>query len=442
MGVFIQIAQFFLSLTILIGLHEWGHYIFARIFGIRVNKFYIFFDFLFPLPNVLNFALWKSKKGDTEYGLGWFPLGGYVDIAGMVDETKDASKLSATPEPWEFRSKPAWQRMMVMLGGIIVNVVLGILIFSGVKYVWGEEDLSKAEVNKLGIFAHPLAESIGLKTGDKIIAINGQDFKTFSDVRAAIGKENMTYTIERDQKNMDVIIPNDLIDKVAQKVDFVEPILPFEVKEVAKGTSAEKSGLMVGDKIVGINGKKITYYQELYPLIRKEATKKISLDLVRDNKLLVINPTVSKDSAIGFRPKGLLNTIKTKFSLGASITNGAEEAWGVIPQQINGFARIFKGHIKASNALSGPIELTQMFPKVWDWEHFWKLTGLLSMALAFMNALPIPAIDGGHVVILIYEMVSGRKPSEKVQERIQMVGTFILLALMVYVLGNGILKQF
>jgi regulator of sigma E protease len=442
MGVFIQIAQFFLSLTILVGLHEWGHYIFARIFGIRVNKFYIFFDFLFPLPNVLNFALWKTKKGDTEYGLGWFPLGGYVDIAGMVDETKDASKLSDTPEPWEFRSKPAWQRMMVMLGGIIVNVILGILIFSGVKYVWGEEDLSKAELNKMGIFAHPLAQSIGLKTGDKIIAINGADFETFSDVKAAIGKENTTYTIERDQKKLDILIPNSLIDQIAQKVEFIEPILPFNVKEVSKKSPAEKAGLKVGDKITAINGKQIAYYQELYPLIRKEVNKEISLDLLRNGKTVTIKPTVPKDSIIGFRPKSLLATFKTQYTVGSAINSGAKDAWSVIPQQINGFARIFKGHIKASNALSGPIELTEMFGSIWDWEHFWRLTGLLSMALAFMNALPIPAIDGGHVVILLYEMISGRKPSEKVQERIQMVGTFILLALMVYVIGNGILKKF
>jgi regulator of sigma E protease len=442
MGVFIQIAQFFLSLTILVGLHEWGHYIFARIFGIRVNKFYIFFDFLFPLPNVLNFALWKTKKGDTEYGLGWFPLGGYVDIAGMVDETKDASKLSATPEAWEFRSKPAWQRMMVMLGGIIVNVILGVLIFSGVKYVWGEEDLTKDEANKLGIFAHPLAESIGLKTGDKIIAINGKDFETFSDVRAAVGSENMVYTVDRDGVTKEILIPNSLIDKIAQKVEFIEPILPFEVNEVSKGSAAEKVGLMAGDKIASINGKKISYYQELYPLIRKEANKKISLELIRDGKTIEISPVVSKDSTIGFRPKSLLNTIITKYTVGEAIGSGTKDAWAVIPQQINGFARIFKGHIKASNALSGPIELTEMFGSIWNWEHFWRLTGLLSMALAFMNALPIPAIDGGHVVILLYEMISGRKPSEKIQERIQMVGTFILLALMVYVIGNGILKKF
>ena len=442
MGVFIQIAQFFLSLTILVGLHEWGHFIFARIFGIKVNKFYIFFDFLFPLPNVLNFALWKTKKGDTEYGLGWFPLGGYVDIAGMVDETKDASKLSAVPEPWEFRAKPAWQRMFVMLGGIIVNVILGILIFTGVKYAWGEEVISKAELNKMGIFAYPLAESIGLKTGDKITAINGKDYETFSELYSSIEDENVTFTINRSGSIIDLPIPNKLIDKIVSKSSFIEPLFPFKIDSVSKDTPAEKAGLEKGDKIISLNGTPISFYQQITPLIRKEANKKIVLEIDRKGQKLSISPVVSKDSTIGFKPNLLIHTTKSYFSLGQAFTKGSSEALAVIPQQINGFARIFKGHMKASNALSGPIELTQMFSKIWDWKSFWRLTGLLSMALAFMNALPIPAIDGGHVVLLLFEMISGRKPSEKVQERIQMAGTIILLTLMVYVISNGIYKLF
>jgi regulator of sigma E protease len=438
----IMAAQLLLALTILVGLHEWGHYIFARLFGIRVNKFYIFFDFLFPLPNVLNFALWKKKKGDTEYGLGWFPLGGYVDIAGMVDETKDASQLSSTPEPWEFRSKPAWQRLFVMLGGIIVNVILGILIYSGVKYYWGDQDVSKTEVNKLGIYAHPLAESIGLKTGDKVLSINGKDFTTFSEVRAAIGQENVLFTVDRDGKRVDIPVPNELIEKIAQKSSFIEPKLPFEVGSLAKGMPAEKAGIKVGDKITAFNGTPITYYQELTPLIRKQANKKVIIELLRAGQKLVISPVVSKDSAIGFYPKSLLEITKTKYNFGEALSSGSSDALAVIPQQINGFSRIFKGHISPKNALSGPIGLSQMFGGTWDWERFWTLTGLLSMALAFMNSLPIPAIDGGHVVILLVEMISGRKPSEKFQERIQQVGTVVLLALMAYVLFNDTVKLF
>ncbi|MFC3811588.1 RIP metalloprotease RseP [Lacihabitans lacunae] len=436
----IMAAQLLLALTILVGLHEFGHFIFARIFGIRVNKFYIFFDFLFPLPNVLNFALWKKKKGDTEYGLGWFPLGGYVDIAGMIDETKDASQLATEPEPWEFRSKPAWQRLMVMLGGIIVNIILGVLIYSGVKYYWGDEDFTKQEVNKKGIFAYPLAESIGLKTGDKVISINGKDYKTFSDLRASITGENVTFEIKRDSQNLEIAVPNELINKIAQKAPFIEPILPFSILKVAKGMPAEEAGLREGDKIVSINGKPITFYQEIQPLIRKEANKKIELGIERNGTTMKIFPKVTSDSTIGFNPKILLNSTKMEYSLPEAIKVGSSEALAVIPQQINGFSRIFKGHISASNALSGPVGLSQMFGGYWDWERFWRLTGLLSMALAFMNALPIPALDGGHVLVLLYEMISGRKPSEKFMERTQQIGTFILLGLMAYVLFNDTIK--
>jgi regulator of sigma E protease len=438
----IMAGQLLLALTILVGLHEFGHFIFARIFGIRVNKFYIFFDFLFPLPTVLNFALWKKKKGDTEYGLGWFPLGGYVDIAGMIDETKDASQLSATPEPWEFRSKPAWQRLFVMLGGIIVNVILGVLIFTGVKYVWGEEDFSRNEINKQGIFAYPLAESVGLKTGDKIIKINGKDYETFSDLYGSVFKENTEYTIVRGNKTINVPLPNDLINKIAQDVPFIFPIIPFEVKEVSKGSVADKSGLRAADKIVSINGTQVTFFQEVQKLIRNSANKKVELGILRKGTLLKINPVVGKDSTIGFEHKNLLASFKTKFNFITSIKKGSTEAFKIIPAQINGFARIFKGHISASNALSGPLGIAEKFGGNWSWERFWGLTGILSMALAFMNALPIPALDGGHVLVLLYEMISGRKPSEKFLEVSQQIGTFILLALMVYTLFNDGMKTF
>ncbi len=436
----IMAAQLLLALTILVGLHEFGHFIFARMFGIRVNKFYIFFDFLFPLPNVLNFALWKRKKGDTEYGLGWFPLGGYVDIAGMIDETKDASKLSSTPEPWEFRSKPAWQRLLVMLGGIIVNIILGILIYSGVKYYWGDEDYTRAEINKMGIFANPLAESVGLKTGDKVLKIDGKEYATFSDLRVSIAKENTTLTIERAGEIKEIPLPNELINKIAQKTPFIDPVLPFDILNVAKGSPADKVGLRPGDKIVKFEGEPITYYQQVQPKIRAAANKKVTIEIDRKGTLLTLNPTISSDSTLGFNANPLLQSTKMSFTIPEAIKTGSMEALSVIPQQINGFSRIFKGHISASNALSGPVGLSQMFGGYWDWERFWRLTGLLSMALAFMNALPIPALDGGHVLLLLYEMISGRQPSEKFTERTQQVGTFILLALMAYVLFNDTVK--
>jgi regulator of sigma E protease len=442
MNGLIMAAQLLLALTILVGLHEFGHFLFARIFRIRVNKFYIFFDFLFPLPNVLNFSLWKKKVGDTEYGLGWFPLGGYVDIAGMVDETKDASQLSAEPQPWEFRSKPAWQRLFVMLGGIIVNVILGMMIYSGVKYVWGDTDYAKEELNKAGIFAYPVAEKIGLQTGDKIIKINGSDYKYYSDITAAIVKENTTFTVEREGKTFDVYVPNELIDDVAKKKMFITPLFEFDILNVMKGSPAEESGLRAGDKVISLNGEPVKYYQIFTPKLRAYAGKKVELGILRDGTELTLQPTVSADSTIGFTMNPLLKITKSEFTFGEAVVEGSKEALSIIPQQINGFARIFKGHISPQNALTGPVGLAQMFSPHWDWEKFWILTGMLSMALAFMNALPIPALDGGHVVMLIYEMIAGKAPSEKFMERTQQVGTFILLALMLYVLFNDTVKLF
>lgn len=442
MNGLIMAAQLLLSLTILVGLHEFGHYIFARIFKIRVNKFYIFFDFLFPLPHVLNFSLFKKKVGDTEYGLGWFPLGGYVDIAGMIDETKDASQLESEPQPWEFRSKPAWQRLLVMLGGIIVNIVLGMIIFSGVKYYWGDIDYAKDDINKAGVYAYPSAENIGIKTGDKILKVNNEDFKYFSELNNAIVNENSTLTIERDGEVKDVVIPNELINDLAARQLFVMPLLEFEVGMVNPGSPADKAGLKAGDKITSFNGDDVRYYQLFSPKLRSNAGNEIELEINRAGEQITLKPTVGNDSLIGFAPKFLLNVTKAEFTLGQAIVKGSAEALDVIPQQIKGFGRIFKGHISPKNALTGPVGLATLFSPVWDWEIFWKLTGLLSMALAFINAVPIPALDGGHVVLLLYEMITGRKPSEKFVEKAQMVGTFILLALMIYVIFNDTIKLF
>lgn len=435
-----MIGQLLLALTILVGLHEFGHFIFARIFGIRVNKFYIFFDFLFPLPNVLNFALWKKKKGDTEYGLGWFPLGGYVDIAGMIDETKDASQLASEPQPDEFRSKPAWQRLFVMLGGIIVNVILGVLIFWGVKFVWGDEYYSKAEVNKAGIYAYPLAQEIGLKSGDKILKVNNTDYADFGEVRAALMQENTEFTIERTGQIKQIPVPNDLIDKVATKVPFIEPIMPFKVGEVTKDSPAEKAGLKEGDKIIKIDSTPVAYFQQFQAELEKFKNKKVELLVERGGKEVKLYPVISSESKLGFRAQSELVSSTQKYNFGEAFGVGAKEALSVIPNQIKGFGRIFKGHISAGNAVSGPVGLAQWFGGYWDWERFWGLTGLLSMGLAFMNALPIPALDGGHVIVLLYEMITRRKPSEKFMERTQQVGTFILLTLMVLVLFNDTFK--
>jgi regulator of sigma E protease len=442
----VMAGQLLLGLTILVGLHEWGHFITARMFKIRVNKFYIFFDFLFPLPNVMNFALWKKKTGDTEYGLGWFPLGGYVDIAGMVDETKDAASLSAIPEPWEFRSKPAWQRLIVMLGGIIVNVILGVLIFWILTYKAGGSFLSKDEVNKQGIVAYPLAQQIGLKNGDKIVQINGKDYQDFADVRSSnvmLGN-NSYYTVVRDGKTIEVPIPNNLIDKISDdKYDgnFIDAKYAFKIGDISPGLPAEKVGLKKGDKIVSINGTPINYYFEFRSKLDSNKNKVVDLIVERDGKTISSKPTIGEDGKLGFALDPQIKSTEIKYSLGEAFVVGAKRAFSVITDNIKGFGKIFSGQIAATKALSGPIGIARkMYGGVWDWTRFWLITGMLSMALAFMNLLPIPALDGGHAVMLLFEMASGKKPSEKFQERTQQVGMVILLSLMVFIIFSDVIK--
>jgi regulator of sigma E protease len=396
------------------------------------------------LPNVLNFALWKKKKGETEYGLGWFPLGGYVNIAGMIDETSDANKLAAEPQPWEFRSKPAWQRLIVMLGGIIVNVILGVLIFWMITYQKGNSYLTKNEVNKLGIVAYEPAQAIGLRTGDKILNISGKDFEDFNDVRKeVILNENMYYTVQRGDSVFRVNVPNDMIDKVIKDdnaVPFIEPIYPFSIERIASPSPAEKAGLKAGDKIVSFNGKSINYYHEYRENAELNKNKQVVLEIEREGKKLSVKPTL-EDGILGFGPKLLLNENHQDYSLGEAFVVGSQDAFNVIWTNIQGFKKIFKGQVSAGKALSGPIGIARnMYGGVWDWGRFWLITGMLSMALAFMNLLPIPALDGGHAVVLLYEMISGKKPSDKFLERTQQVGMAILLTLMVYVLFNDAIK--
>ena len=442
---FIMAGQLLLGLTVLVGLHEWGHYIMARIFGIRVNKFYIFFDFLFPMPNVLNFALWKKKKGDTEYGIGWFPMGGYVDIEGMIDETKDASKLASEPQPYEFRSKPAWQRLLVMLGGVIVNLILGVLIFWAVTYNAGDNFLSMKEVNKLGIVAHPIAEEIGLKTGDKIVNVSGKDIENFSDLLSSnvILGENVYFTVIRDGKTIEIPIPNDLYEKLSDEESegFIDALQTFSVGEVVPDTPAEEVGLAAGDRIVKFNGEEIHYYHQFTDLASKNLDKEVELAIKRNSDTLIVKPTLSETGKLGFQSLPDLNYEHKDLSVGAAFVMGSSRAFSVITDNIKGFKKIFSGQVSAGKALAGPVGIARRFyGGVWDWARFWMITGMLSMALAFMNLLPIPALDGGHALLLLYEMISGRQPSVKFMERTQQVGMVILLGLLAWIMFNDTMQ--
>jgi regulator of sigma E protease len=446
----IMTAQLLLSLSILIAVHEWGHFITARMFNIRVEKFYLFFDFLFPMANVLNFSLVKFKKGDTEYGIGWFPLGGYVKIAGMVDESMDKEQMKAPAQPWEFRSKPAWQRLIVMLGGIIVNVIMGILIFIGILYFIGDRFILNEYVNKHGgVQALELAREIGIQTGDQIVKINGNTFEYFDDIAKpdVLLSQNSTYTIIRNGEEITIPIPSDFIEKFDKKDAIVNFLLPRrypEVEEVALGTIAERIGLQKGDRIIEVQNKPITYHDELTAVTRNFTGDTLQFKVQRGGQVMEFKEYFKDAPGIGFYapnqivPKEGEKTVT--YSLGESFLLGPGKAFGVIGVQLKAFRKIFSGEISVKKSLSGPIGMAKAYGGKWDWERFWRMTGLLSMVLAFMNFLPIPALDGGYVMFLLYEMISGREPSEKFFENAIKVGMAILLLLMVFVFYNDIAK--
>lgn len=448
----IMTAQLLLSLSILVVVHEWGHFFAARMFNIRVEKFYLFFDFLFPMANVMNFSLFKYKKGDTEYGVGWFPLGGYVKISGMVDESMDKEQMKQPAQEWEFRSKKPWQRLIVMLGGIIVNVVVGILIFIGIVYFLGDRFILQDYVNKHGgVQALTLAQDLGIKTGDQIVKINGKNFEYFDDLTKmdALMSSNATYTVLRDGKEIEISIPTNFIEKFNKKeaaINFLLPRRVPRVEEIAKDSIAGKIGLKKGDQIVEVEGAPIYYYDELRAALLGFKGDTLSFKVKRGDEVLSFQEYFKGHTNIGFAMPPMLvppdGERSIKYSLGESISIGPVRAFEVIALQLKAFGKIFRREISLKNSLSGPIGMAKAFGPVWDWERFWRMTGLLSMVLAFMNLLPIPGLDGGYVVFLLYEMVSGREPNEKVFETALKIGMAILLLLMVFVFYNDIAKIF
>lgn len=448
----IMTAQLLLSLSILIVVHEWGHFYAARIFNIKVEKFYLFFDFLFPMANVMNFSLFKLKKGDTEFGVGWFPLGGYVKIAGMVDESMDKEQMKLPPQPWEFRAKPAWQRLIVMLGGIIVNVIVGILIFIGITYFIGDRYILKDYVNNHGgVHALELAQKIGIQTGDKIIKINGKDFEYFDDVKDtdALLSQNSSYTILRNGQEIQIPIPADFIENFGKKEALASFLLPRTlpiIESTLPNSIADKVKLKPGDQFIEIQNTPVTYMDEVRAVIKDLKSDSIRFKVKRGSEVLVFKEYFKGQNSIGFYPINQLvppeGEKSITYSLGQSIALGPGRAFDVITTQIKAFGKIFRGEISFKKSLSGPIGMAKAYGGTWDWERFWRMTGLLSMVLAFMNFLPIPALDGGYVMFLLYEMITGREASEKFFENAIKVGMAILLALMVFVFYNDIARIF
>ena len=436
MDILIMAAQLILSLSIMVGLHELGHMLPAKFFGMRVEKFFIGFP-----PK-----LFGKKFGDTEYGIGAIPLGGFVKISGMVDESMDKSQMAEPAKPWEFRSKPAWQRLIVMVGGVTVNAILGITIFIVLTYISGEVFLPKSEA-KYGIVVYEMAQEIGLKTGDKILKINGKDYKSFDEILNAdiLFSSNSFYTIERNGKIMDIQIPSTLLEGLSDpnlKSVFVAPIFAFKVDKLLPNNPAEKAGLKKGDEIIKADSIDIRFFHELQEYIGTKKESIVNLKVVRVNDTLSFSMRTTKEGTIGIIPERLLKFTTVKYGFKQSVSVGTKMAFSVIIDNIRAFKKIAKRELSANKAVGGPLAIAQAFGNEWDWLHFWKLTGMISMALALMNLLPIPALDGGHVVFLLYEIVTGRKPSDRFLEVAQYAGMTLLLSLMVFAFYNDIVRIF
>lgn len=439
----IMLVQLLLSLSFLVAVHEFGHLIAAKYFGMRVEQFSIGFP-----PKI-----WSFKKGETEYAISAIPLGGYVKISGMIDESLDAEAMKQPPQPWEFRSKPAWQRLIVMLGGIFVNVVVGILIFIGITYAFGDTYLLKDAVNNNGGFqVGPVGEAIGLRTGDKIVRINGKDYDYLEDLirpEMLLGTDPY-YTVERDGKLIDIRIPEDFIQKFSKKEtagNFIYYRFPAVIASIQKNSLAERMGLEEGDKILALNGTPITYYDEFTKMLKSNEYDSIQLKVQRAGQVLTFEESFKDQKllgVIGDASPEYYETAERKITYGfiESIPLGTERAFTTLGVQIKAFGKIISGALSPKESLSGPIGIMQAFGVEWDWERFWSLTGVLSLVLAFMNLLPIPALDGGHVMFLSYEIISRRKPSDKFLETAQKVGMVFLLGLMVFIFANDIIKLF
>lgn len=440
----IMLAQLLLSLSFLVAVHEFGHLIAAKYFGMRVEQFSIGFP-----PKI-----WSFKKGETEYAISAIPLGGYVKISGMIDESLDSEAMKQPPQAWEFRSKPAWQRLIVMLGGIFVNLVVGIMIFIGITYTFGDTYLLKDAVNNNGGFqVGPIGESIGLRTGDKIVKINGHDYEYLEDIirPETLLATNAYYTVERDGKMIDISIPPDFIQKFNRREaagNFIFYRYPPVILSTQKGSVADRMGILEGDKILEMNGNPMTYYDEFTRMLKANERDTLVLKVQRAGGEVVTLKENFKDETmlgvLGDPTPDYYEKAEHRITYGffESIPLGFDRAFTTLAVQIKAFGKIISGTLSPKESLSGPIGIMQAFGVEWDWEKFWSLTGVLSLVLAFMNLLPIPALDGGHVMFLTYEIVSRRKPSDKFLETAQKVGMVFLLGLMVFIFANDIIKLF
>tara|TARA_B100000214_G_scaffold349842_1_gene303048 strand:+ start:560 stop:1885 length:1326 start_codon:yes stop_codon:yes gene_type:complete len=435
----IQAAQFFLSLSFLIVLHELGHFIPAKLFNTRVEKFYLFFD---PY-----FSLFKKKIGGTEYGIGWLPLGGYVKISGMIDESMDTEHLNAEPQPWEFRSKPAWQRLIIMVGGVAVNMLLAMVIYAMILFTWGDDYL-KTENLKYGIECSDLAKEIGFQNGDKILTIDGVYYENFSDIPEAILISGASEVlVQRNGETVSISIPSNLIEQFIDKNEsgFIGMAWPYIAQKFDDGSVAEAAGVLTGDQLIAINGQEALYFSDYVKTLPSLAEQEIQLSVLRGLDTLHYDMILGETGKIGVYyvpPTELISFDHRDYGFFESFPAGTAMAIDRLDSYVQQMKLIFNPETGAWKGLGGFISIGKQYSPEWDWRSFWSFTAFLSIILAFMNILPIPALDGGHVMFLLGEMITGRKPSDKLLEYAQVTGFIILIALLLLANGNDIIKLF
>jgi regulator of sigma E protease len=413
-----------------------GHFFFAKRFKCRVEKFYLFFDFLFPFAGVMNFAIFKKKIGDTEYGIGWFPFGGYVSIAGMVDEQMDKNLPNTKPEPWELRAKPAWQRLLIMMGGILVNLFLGIFIYWMILLVWGKETLPVKNLT-YGIMCDSSALDMGFKNGDKVLSVDDKPVTSLNRVAIdIIMNRAKTVAVDRDGKTVNIPVTSDQIGILLKRLKhgyFIDVRFPGEVDSVIKGSPAELAGLKHGDKLLAINATPTVFFDEFQKEIRQNADKTVELTFLRNADTIRGKATVTKEGTIGFFPERMkyYKTEKTAYGVFGSLVQGSKDAYETLIMQAKQLAVVFT--VKdAHKQVGGFYTMYKTLPDQWDWEYFWKRTAFFSLVLAFMNFLPVPMLDGGYIMFILFEMITRVKVPDKFVYYANYVGLVIILGLMIY----------
>lgn len=433
MTVLIQIAQFIFIISVLVILHELGHFIPAKLFKTKVEKFYLFFDY--------KFSLFKKKIGDTVYGIGWIPFGGYVKIAGMIDESMDKEQMEKPPQPWEFRSKPAWQRLIIMIGGVTVNFFLAWFIYSALLVYYGDTYVDNNKL-KYGVYVDEVGEKLGIKKGDKIISIDGEKLEKFNNapINILLGDK---MTVQRNGKEVSFPLKDEVKKLVLnqQGKRFITEALPPIIGTVRDNYAAKSAGLLKGDKIISVNQKPIQFWSDLVGFIRSNKNKDILLNIERNNELVNINVKVPDSLIIGIAVDTSLAKdflVTKEYSVANSIPKGLTQTMEALTMQVRQFKLIFNKKTEGYKHVKGPIGIVTVMSPTWDWHFVWRFMAMFSIWLAFLNLLPIPALDGGHIVFLLYEMISGRAPTQKVLEYAQVAGFIFIMGLMALVFGSDI----